>query len=126
MLVNGKWVGDWQPVQAKDEKGGFVRQISSFRNWVTADGSSGFLAEAGRYHLYVALICPWASRTLIARKLKGLDALIPVTVVNPVLTAQGWGFGGYPGVDTDPLHGAPHLHHLYTHADDDYLGKGLR
>ena len=64
MLVNGKWTQDWQPVQAKDEKGGFVRQISSFRNWVTPDGGAGptgeagFTAEAGRYHLYVALICP--------------------------------------------------------------------
>ena len=74
MLVEGKWVADWQPVQAKDEKGGFVRQTSSFRNWVTPDGSAGptgeggFEAEADRYHLYVALICPWASRTLIGRR----------------------------------------------------------
>jgi putative glutathione S-transferase len=65
MLVNGKWTEDWQPVQAKDEKGGFVRQTSSFRNWVTPDGSAGptgeggFAARAGRYHLYVAYICPW-------------------------------------------------------------------
>src|SRR5690554_3536108 len=77
MLVEGKWVEDWQPVQAKDEKGGFVRQESGFRHWVTPDGSAGptgeggFRAEAGRYHLYVALICPWASRTLIGRRLKG-------------------------------------------------------
>ena len=69
MLRDGKWVADWQPVQAKDEKGGFVRQTSSFRNWITPDGSAGptgdggFKAEVGRYHLYVALICPWASRT---------------------------------------------------------------
>jgi glutathionyl-hydroquinone reductase len=79
MLVNGNWAADWQPVQAKDSKGGFVRQTSSFRNWITLDGSSGptgedgFMAETGRYHLYVALICPWASRTLITRKLKGLS-----------------------------------------------------
>ena len=82
MLIDGKWTEDWQPVQAKDEKGGFVRQTSSFRHWVTPDGSAGptgdagFAAEAGRYHLYVALICPWASRTLIARKLKGLEEAI--------------------------------------------------
>ena len=69
MLVEGKWTAEWHPVQAKDEKGGFVRQVSSFRNWVTPDGSagptgeSGFAAEAERYHLYVALICPWASRS---------------------------------------------------------------
>ena len=66
MLTNGKWMANWQPVQAKDKKGGFVRQTSTFRNWVTPDGRAGstgegdFAAEAGRYHLYVALICPWA------------------------------------------------------------------
>ena len=129
MLVKGKWTADWQPVQAKDEQGRFVRQQSSFRNWITVDGApgptgkGGFKAEAGRYRLYVALICPWASRTLIARKLKGLEELIPVTVVNPVLTSEGWGFGGYPGADPDPLHGARHLHELYTRADDDYTGR---
>lgn len=90
MLVDGKWMENWQPAQKVDEKGRFVRQVSSFRNWVTPDGSAGptgdggFAAEAGRYRLYVALICPWASRTLIARRLKGLDALIPVTVVSEV------------------------------------------
>lgn len=129
MLVNGKWTADWHPVQAKDGKGRFVRQQSSFRNWITADGApgpsgtGGFKAEAGRYRLYVALICPWASRTLIARKLKGLEDLIAVTVVNPVLTSEGWGFGGYPGADADPLHGVAHLHQLYTHADDSYTGR---
>ncbi|MDF2688271.1 MAG: glutathione-dependent reductase [Microvirga sp.] len=95
MLVNGKWTADWQPVQAKDAKGGFVRQASSFRHWITPDGSpgptgeGGFKAEAGRYHLYVALICPWASRTLIARRLKGLEQAISVSVVEPTLTDQG-------------------------------------
>ena len=79
MLVDRHWVGDWQPVQASDGKGAFVRQTSSFRNWVTADGEAGptgeggFQAEPDRYHLYVALICPWASRTLMARALKGLE-----------------------------------------------------
>lgn len=129
MLVNGKWTADWHPVQAKDEQGRFIRQQSSFRNWITADGSagptgtSGFKAEPGRYRLYVALICPWASRTLIARKLKGLEDLVAVTVVNPVLGSEGWAFGGHPGADTDPLHGASHLHQLYTRADDTYTGR---
>jgi glutathionyl-hydroquinone reductase len=129
MLVNGTWTEDWHPVQSADEKGRFVRQTSSFRNWVTRDGSpgptgtGGFRAEAGRYHLYVALICPWASRTLIARKLKGLDALIPVTVVNPVLTGQGWSFGGYPGADADPLHASTYMHELYTRADPTFTGR---
>jgi putative glutathione S-transferase len=129
MLVDGKWVADWQPVQKADEKGRFVRQTSSFRNWITLDGSpgptgtGGFRAEAGRYRLYVALICPWASRTLMARALKGLAELIPVTVVNPRLTPQGWQLGGYPGADTDPLFGATYMHELYTRADPRFTGR---
>ncbi|RLL72853.1 glutathione S-transferase family protein [Paenirhodobacter hankyongi] len=129
MLVDGKWVTAWQPVQKADEKGRFVRQVSSFRNWITPDGSAGptgeggFAAEPGRYRLYVALICPWASRTLIARKLKGLEALIPVTVLNPTLSDEGWAFGGYPGAEEDPLFGAQHLHELYTQADPHFTGR---
>lgn len=129
MLVDGKWMENWQPVQKADKKGRFVRQVSSFRNWITPDGSAGptgeggFAAEAGRYRLYVALICPWASRTLIARKLKGLDALIPVTVVNPTMGDQGWQFGGYPGSDEDPLFGAGYMHEIYTQADPQFTGR---
>ena len=129
MLVDGKWAEDWQPVQKADEKGRFVRQTSSFRNWITADGSpgptgtGGFKAEAGRYRLYVGLICPWASRTLMARSLKGLEALIPVTVVNPTLSPQGWQFGGYAGADEDPLFGATYMHEVYTRADPHYTGR---
>jgi putative glutathione S-transferase len=129
MLVNGKWTADWHPVQAKDAAGRFIRQQSSFRNWITSDGAAGptgtggFKAEAGRYRLYVALICPWASRTLIARKLKGLEDLVAVTVVNPVLGTEGWAFGGYPGAEADPLHGASHLHQIYTRADGSYTGR---
>ncbi|MFK8043512.1 glutathione S-transferase family protein [Congregibacter sp.] len=129
MLVNGKWSADWQPVQKADDQGQFIRQISGFRNWITADGSpgptgeGGFKAEAGRYRLYVALICPWASRTLMARKLKNLADLIPVTVVNPTLGDQGWSFGGYPGADDDPLFGYSHIHQLYTRADADHTGR---
>ena len=129
MLMNGKWVADWQPVQGKDEKGGFVRQTSSFRNWVTPDGSagptgeSGFKAEPGRYHLYVALICPWASRTLIGRKLKKLEEVISVSVVEPVLSEQGWRFGDYPGSDHDDVNGATYLHEIYTRADPVISGR---
>lgn len=129
MLVNGKWVENWQPVQNADEHGRFLRQVSSFRNWITLDGCAGptgeggFKAEAGRYRLYVALICPWASRTLIARKLKGLEDILPVTVVNPTLTDQGWRFGGYPGADDDPLFDATYMHQIYTQADPDFTGR---
>lgn len=127
MLVDGKWVADWQPVQAKDEKGGFVRQTSTFRNWVTPDGKpgptgeGGFKAEAGRYHLYVALICPWASRTLIGRKLKKLEEVISVSVVEPVMTDEGWRFG--PGADRDAVNGATYLHQIYTRADPAVSGR---
>jgi putative glutathione S-transferase len=129
MLVNGKWTEDWQPVQATDAKGGFVRQVSSFRNWVTPDGSAGptgedgFAAAAGRYHLYVALICPWASRTLIARKLKKLDEVISVSVVEPALSDEGWHFGDYPGANRDGLNGATYLHELYSRAAPTFTGR---
>jgi putative glutathione S-transferase len=129
MLVDGKWTTDWHPVQATDAKGGFVRQISGFRNWITPDGSAGptgeagFKAEAGRYHLYVALICPWASRTLIGRTLKKLDAAISVSVVEPALSDEGWRFGNYPGSDRDDLNGATYLHEIYSKADPHYTGR---
>lgn len=129
MLVNGVWKENWQPVQAKDEEGRFIRQNSSFRNWITPDGApgptgrGGFKAEPGRYHLYVGYICPWASRTLMARTLKGLEDMIGVTVVNPQLTEQGWQFGDYPGADEDVLNGARYMHELYTRADPQVSGR---
>lgn len=129
MLVEGIWSSDWQPIQAKDDKGAFVRQTSSFRHWVTPDGAAGptgeqgFKAEAGRYHLYAGLICPWACRTLIVRSLKGLDAAIDVTIVEPALTEQGWRFGDYPGASPDRLNGARYMHEIYTRADPRYTGR---
>lgn len=125
MLVDGKWVEKWQPVQAKDDKGGFVRQTSGFRSWVTPDGqpgpsgTGGFRAEAGRYHLYVALICPWASRTLMARRLKGLTQAVSLSVVQPELGDQGWELA--PGAD--PVNGAAFMHQLYVTADPHYSGR---
>ena len=129
MLIDGKWKADWHPVQATDTKGGFVRQVSSFRNWVTPDGApgptghGGFEAEAGRYHLYAALICPWASRTLIARKLKRLEDAVSVTIVEPQITDQGWHFGDYPGAGRDTLNGATYLHELYSRANPRFTGR---
>ncbi|MBA3043462.1 MAG: glutathione S-transferase family protein [Gammaproteobacteria bacterium] len=129
MLVEGKWTADWHPVQASDAKGGFVRQMSGFRNWITPDGSAGptgeggFKAEAGRYHLYVALICPWASRTLMGRALKKLEGAISVSVVEPALSDQGWRFADYPGANLDTLNGASYLHEIYTRADPVYTGR---
>lgn len=129
MLINGVWKENWQPVQKQDEQGRFIRQTSSFRNWITPDGSpgitgkGGFNAEKDRYHLYVAYICPWASRTLIARQLKRLNDIISVSVVNPRLTDQGWQFGGYPDSDEDELNGARYLHEIYTGADPSFTGR---
>lgn len=122
MLVNGKWTKEWDPVQAKDEKGGFQRQQSGFRGWL---GSDEFPAEAGRYHLYIALICPWASRALALKNLKGIgDELLPVTITEPFLTDQGWHFGGFPGASgADPVLGASYLHEHYTLAASDYTGR---
>jgi glutathionyl-hydroquinone reductase len=102
MLVDGKWSESWRPVSATDAKGGFVRQVSSFRSWVTPDGAAGptgeggFRAEPGRYHLYASFGCPWATRVLIARKLKRLEDVISVAIVEPRMTDQGWRFGDYP------------------------------
>ena len=129
MLVNGKWDADWQPVQNKDKDGRFIRQVSSFRHWITADGSpgptgdGGFKAEAGRYHLYVAYICPWASRALAVRALKGLTDLITVSVANPRLSDQGWQFGGYPGSTDDELNQATYMHQIYTQVAPDFTGR---
>lgn len=129
MLVEGKWTADWHPVQATDAKGGFMRQISGFRNWITPNGEAGptgeggFKAETGRYHLYVALICPWASRTLIGRALKKLEDVITISVVEPALSEQGWRFGDYPGSNRDDLNGASFIHEIYTAADPVYTGR---
>lgn len=114
MLVRGKWSAEWHPVQATDKQGGFVRQTSSFRHWISSDGSTAFAAEPDRYHLYVALI---------ARKLKRLESVISVSVVEPQPGEQGWRFGDFPGADRDTLNGARFLHELYTRADADFIGR---
>ena len=121
LLVNGQWQDSWYPTE---ETGGrFVRQESRFRHWVTADGSSGYAAEAGRYHLYVSLACPWAHRTLIFRKLKGLEDSISLSVVDPYMGAQGWAFSNYPGCIPDTVNGCAYLHQIYTKVQADYTGR---
>ena len=130
MLVDGKWDAEWQPVQAADEKGRFVRQTSEFRSWITPDGRPGpegqtaLPAQAGRYHLIVAYICPWASRTLMARALKGLEEVISVSVVDPRLSDQGWTFGDFPkATQQDELIGARYMHQFYSHSDPTVSGR---
>ncbi|KJA25452.1 hypothetical protein HYPSUDRAFT_37440 [Hypholoma sublateritium FD-334 SS-4] len=104
--------------------GSFNRAPSSFRNTIEQGGK--FAPETDRYHLYVSLACPWATRTLIVRKLKGLDSLIPVTVVSPHMGAQGWPFASvdkFSGADEDPLYGSAYVKDLYFKADPDYGGR---
>ena len=100
------------------DDGSFRRQPSSFRNAVTADGSSGFPLAAGRYHLYVARACPWAHRTLIGRRLMGLEQVIGVSFVDPLRDARGWAFSG--GEYTDPVNGFRSLSEAYAAADPAY------
>ncbi len=138
VLVNGQWQGDWNPYQKVNGNGEFIRQTSSFRHWITPDGSAGptgeggFRAEPGRYHLYVALICPWASRTLMVRQLKKLDSIISVSIVEPVLTDQGWRFASsqkdaqqehVAGATPDVLHQSTYIHELYTRVDPQVSGR---
>ena len=105
-------------------KGEFVRPVSALRSWVTKDGSSGFKAEAARYHLYVANNCPWAHRTIITRKLKGLEDAISMNVANFRRDEKGWRFiPQIPGSTPDTLYGFSHLRDVYLLADKDYQGR---
>jgi len=127
LLIDGQWHDRWY--DTKQSGGRFQRQESLFRHWITADGSpgpsgeGGFRAEPGRYHLYVSYACPWAHRTLIFRALKGLEAMIHVSVVNWTMGEHGWSFEPGPGVVPDPLHGARYLYELYLAAKSDYTGR---
>jgi putative glutathione S-transferase len=127
MLVDGKWHDTWYDTQATG--GRFVRSDSQFRNWITQDaspgpsGEGGFKAEPDRYHLYVSLACPWAHRVLIMRTLKGLEEMIPVSVVHWFMREDGWTFAEGPGVVQDPIHNARFLHEVYTAARPDYSGR---
>ncbi|MFT3767444.1 MAG: glutathione S-transferase family protein [Minicystis sp.] len=119
-LVEGRWTTEWYK---PDAAGRFVRESASFRDRITADGSSGFPAEAGRYHLYVSLACPWAHRTLIVRALRKLDDAISISVVDPFMAEHGWTFSDAPGAIRDAVNGADHLHQIYVKARPDYTGR---
>jgi putative glutathione S-transferase len=121
LLVDGVWQDRWY--DTKSTGGRFVRKAAQFRDRVTADGSSGFRAESGRYHLYVSYACPWAHRTLIYRKLKGLEEHITVSVVNPLMLDNGWAFEDGPGVVPDSVNGARYMYQVYTAARADYTGR---
>lgn len=125
-FVEGQWVTDnkWA-----SKSGEFVRKATTFRNWVTKDGApgssgkGGFAAEKNRYHLYISLACPWAHRTLIFRKLKGLEDFISLSVVNAYMGDEGWTFDDGDDVIKDTVNGKTHLHQVYTMADPQYSGR---
>ena len=127
LLVDGQWVDQWY--DTKKTGGRFVRTQAQFRNWITADGSAGptgqagFKAEANRYHLYVSLACPWASRTLMIRTLKGLEDMISISVVHPLMLEHGWTFEEGEGVIGDPIFQVRYLHQVYTAVEPDYTGR---
>jgi hypothetical protein len=116
LLVDGEWHDQWY--DTKSTGGRFIRSDAQYRSWVTKDGSAGptgvegFKAEAGRYHLYVSLACPWAHRTLIMRKMKGLEDMISVSVVNWQMFEKGWTFEPAPGVIPDPVNSASYMHQV--------------
>ncbi|MGP4120720.1 glutathione S-transferase family protein [Psychrobacter aquimaris] len=127
LLVDGQWQDKWY--NTEENGGRFEREDAGFRNWVTVDGSAGptgvggFKAEPDRYHLYVSLACPWAHRTLVYRKLKGLEDIIPISVVHPFMGEHGWTFAEGKGVIADPLIHADYAYELYIKAKPNYTGR---
>lgn len=103
--------------------GEFLRKDSQLRSWISADGSTAFPAEAGRYHLYVSYACPWAHRTIIMRTLKGLEDVIGLTVVDPIRDDKGWAFREVPGAGPDPINGFAYLSEAYRATVPDYDGN---
>ena len=126
LLIEGHWHDQWYESSAD---GAFQREQAQRRHWVTADGQpgpsgeGGFKAEAGRYHLYVSLACPWAHRTLILRKLKGLEGLIDVSVVSWLMLENGWTFDKTHGSSGDTLDGFDFMHQRYTADTANYTGR---
>ena len=127
MLVEGQWHSDTTGLV--DDDGALQRPESVFRNWITADGApgptgdGGFEAEPGRYHLYVARACPWAHRATLFRELKGLQAMVGLSVTHWLMAEDGWTFATGPGVIPDPLHDVECLWQLYVRADPVYSGR---
>ena len=127
LLVNGEWHDQWYDTESTG--GHFVRQESQFRHWITKDGQpgptgdGGFKAEPGRYHLYISYACPWASRVLMMRTLKGLEDMISISIVHPHMLEHGWTFHDYPGVIKDPVINADYMYEIYTHVDSNYSGR---
>jgi glutathionyl-hydroquinone reductase len=120
MLVKGQWVSKRQQ---EDEQGRFLRPSTQYHDWITADGSSGYKAEPGRYHLYISLACPWAQRTLIMRQLKGLQEVIGLSIVDPYMGEEGWAFSERPGCIPDTVNHTTYLRDVYLKADPQATGR---
>ena len=127
LLVDGIWQDDDQAVRTQN--GHFVRPVTRYRNWITpggepgSSGNGGFAAALGRYHLYVALACPWAHRTVIMRMLKGLEDVVSMSVVEPLYGPRGWKFGTMPGATPDTANGKSELAEIYLLADPRFTGR---
>jgi putative glutathione S-transferase len=115
MLVDGKWVDRWYDT---GKSGAFERGESAFRKFITPDGSSGFKAEAGRYHIFLSMACPWCHRVLLMRALKKLDAAISVSFVEPLMLEEGWVFA-----TPEPIAGAKRAYEIYVNAEPNYSGR---
>jgi putative glutathione S-transferase len=120
MMVDGEWKTEGDIPR---ENGRFRRSTTSFRGWISSDASSEFPARAGRYHLYVAWACPWAHRTAILRKLKGLESAVGLSAVGSFMGDDGWAFYEEPGVVPDTVNGARFLREVYAKADPGYTGR---
>ena len=120
-LIDGVWSSEDRRVRNPD--GSFARTESPWRRWITADGSSGFKAEPGRYHLYVNVGCPWAYRTLLFRHLKELDEVISMSCTNPAVGNEGWTFRNEAGDSLDDFTGLDHVHQVYTGTDRKFTGR---
>ena len=107
----------------QSDSGEFERQEDAFRDWVKADGSTPFLPEAGRYHLYVCYACPWAHRTIIMRMLKGLEQAIGMTAVDPIRDEKGWRFTDAPSLGADPVNGWDYLSQAYETSQPGFSGR---
>jgi putative glutathione S-transferase len=121
LLVDGKWQDQWY--ETKSTGGRYVRKDSTFRDWVRRNGSTAFQPEAGRYHLYVSMACPWAHRTLVVRKVKKLESVISVSVVEPLMAENGWTFGEVGTPTEDGVQGVRLLHQIYTAAQPNFTGR---
>lgn len=133
VMIEGVWHAE-EPTSGSADDGKYRRSVSTFRNWISPDGApggapggegcaGGFAAEAGRYHLYVALGCPWAHRTMIVRVLKGLEDMVSLDVVLPRRSAEGWIFAASPEANSDSLLGSRALHEIYAAADAAFSGR---